>query len=101
MHKAKCIMYSCVQVANWGSGEPGDLGELRVEQHSEQYAGDESRPLYERLARELQLAEVRGGRGGRAGRSRGQGSTVGEEACCQSCSHEAVAARQWVSPVRR
>lgn len=50
-----------LQVANWGSGEHSALGDLQVKSYSPRLAvADASKPLYELIVHQLQLAEVRG-----------------------------------------
>ena len=47
-----------VQVRDWGSGDPGDLGELRVASVSSS-SPTATEPLYQQLARRLETLEAR------------------------------------------
>ena len=47
-----------VQVRDWGSGDPGDLGELRVASVSSS-SPSATAPLYQELARRLETLEAR------------------------------------------
>jgi hypothetical protein len=49
-----------VTVRDWGSGEPADLGSLKVESVKQDYALNDTRPFYEALARKLEWQQVRG-----------------------------------------
>ncbi len=49
---------SQVQVRDWGSGDPGDLGELRVASVSSS-SPSATEPLYQQLARRLETLEAR------------------------------------------
>lgn len=53
-----CASVNAVQVKDWGSGEPADLGELQVESFSQELVSDHSKPFYEQLARRLEELQV-------------------------------------------
>lgn len=48
-----------MQVKDWGTGEPTDLGQLQVEANSQVQLSSDA-PFYEQLAKRLELLEVRG-----------------------------------------
>ena len=51
------LLFMLPQVRNWGTGDPGDLGQLEVEAASQVHL-DSSAPLYEQLAKRLELLEA-------------------------------------------
>lgn len=48
------------QVQDWGAGEPGELGGLKVKSFTPKYAEDGSMSFYEQMARQLEMAQVKG-----------------------------------------
>ena len=49
------------QVKDWGTGQPGELGDLQVQTHSRSTMASEAAPqLYQQLTLRLQELEVRG-----------------------------------------
>ena len=52
------LMLPCLQVKDWGGGEPADLGELEVESYTPDLYADHSKPFYEQLARRLEDLQV-------------------------------------------
>ena len=48
-----------VQVKDWGSGEPDDLGNLRVQSARQTFAAGQ--PFYDQLARHLEALQAQGG----------------------------------------